>query len=125
MNLAKSGKPRVQLFPLLLDDRRFGAAGDAHPWIDLVLNAVVIRRTKKQLAHGTKIYQLTLDRLRQSASSRRNGSTSVTRPIDCNGCCSTARSTAGGSISTQTVFTSGANMLATASEYWSVASNIT
>ena len=53
MNLAKSGKPRVQLFPLLLDDRRFGAAGDAHPGIDLILDTVVIRRTKKQLAHRT------------------------------------------------------------------------
>jgi hypothetical protein len=28
--------------------------GDAHPGIDLVLDAVVIRRTKKQLAHTTK-----------------------------------------------------------------------
>jgi hypothetical protein len=55
MNLAiQFGKRRVQLFPLLLDDRRFGAAGDAHPGIDLVLDAVVIRRTKKQLAHRTE-----------------------------------------------------------------------
>jgi hypothetical protein len=44
----------VQLFPLLLDDCRFGAAGDAHPGIDLVLDAVVVRRTKKQLAHRTE-----------------------------------------------------------------------
>jgi hypothetical protein len=28
--------------------------GDAHPRIDLVLDAVVIRRTKKQLAHRTE-----------------------------------------------------------------------
>jgi hypothetical protein len=28
--------------------------GDAHPGIDLVLDAVVIRRTKKQLAHTTE-----------------------------------------------------------------------
>src|SRR5262245_44682339 len=51
MNLAKFQKRRVQSFPLLLNDRRFGAAGDVHPGIDLVLNAVVIRRTKKQLTH--------------------------------------------------------------------------
>jgi len=44
----------VQLFPLLLHDRRVGAVGDAHPGIDLVLDAVVIRRTKKQLAHRTE-----------------------------------------------------------------------
>ncbi|KAG0505770.1 MAG: hypothetical protein Udaeo_08660 [Candidatus Udaeobacter sp.] len=53
MNLAKLGKRRVQSFPLLLHDRRVGAVGDAHPRIDLVLDAVVIRRTKKQLAHTT------------------------------------------------------------------------
>ena len=54
MNLIQFGKRRVQLAPLLLNDRRFGAAGDAHPGIDLVLDAVVIRRTKKQLAHRTE-----------------------------------------------------------------------
>src|SRR5215211_1128965 len=51
MNLAKLGKRRVELFPLLLRDRNLGGMGDAHPWIDLVLDAIVIRRTKKQLAH--------------------------------------------------------------------------
>ena len=65
MNLAiQFGKRRVQLFPLLLDDRRFGAAGDAHPGIDLVLDPVVIRRTKKQLAHTDfQIYSAALDSL--------------------------------------------------------------
>src|SRR5207237_8902697 len=65
------------------------------------------------------------DALSQCASSRRNGSTSVTRPIDCKGWCSTTRSTAAGSMSTHTVFAAGASMLATASECWTVASIIT
>src|SRR4029453_2340117 len=54
INLAKFGKRRVQLFPLLLNNRRFGATGDAHPRIDLVLDPVVFRRTKEQLAHRIK-----------------------------------------------------------------------
>jgi hypothetical protein len=39
------------LFPLFLDDRSFGAVGDAHPGVNLVLDPVIIRRTKKQLTH--------------------------------------------------------------------------
>jgi hypothetical protein len=54
MNFAKFGKRYVQLFPLLLNDRRFRPAGNAHPRIDLVLNPVVIRWTQKQLAHRTE-----------------------------------------------------------------------
>src|SRR5215471_49305 len=124
MNLAiQFGKRRMQLLPLFLGDLRFSATGDAHPGIDLVLDAVVVRRTKKQLAHKIDTYLLTLDSLRQSASSRRNGSTSVTRPMDCNGCCSTTRSTAEASMSTHTIFTVGASMLATASECRIVANN--
>ena len=42
---------RVQIFPLLLRQRRFRAARAAHPWIDFVLDAVMVRRTEKQLAH--------------------------------------------------------------------------
>jgi hypothetical protein len=51
MNLTKFGKRREQLFPLLLRDGYFGGLRDTHPRIDFVLNPVVIRRTKKQLAH--------------------------------------------------------------------------
>jgi hypothetical protein len=46
------GKRLKQTFPLRLHQWRIGAAGAAHPWIDLVFDAVIIRRTKKQLAHG-------------------------------------------------------------------------
>ena len=60
INLTKFGKGRVQLFPLLLRDRHFGGLRDTHPRIDFVLNPVVIRRTKKQLAHG--ILKSTLQR---------------------------------------------------------------
>ena len=45
------GKGRVQAAPLLLRDRRFRPARSAHPRIDLVLDAVVIRRAKKEFAH--------------------------------------------------------------------------
>src|SRR5262249_3058729 len=117
MNLAiQFRKRRMQLLPLFLGDLRFSAMGDAHPGIDLVLDAVVVRRTKKQLAHRIDPYSPTLDWLRQSASSRRNGSTSVTRPMDCNGCCSTTRSPAEASMSTHTLFTVGGSVLATGSE---------
>jgi hypothetical protein len=43
----------MQLFPLPLSQGRLGAAGAAHPGINLVLDTVVIRRTQKQLAHRT------------------------------------------------------------------------
>src|SRR5437764_6039243 len=116
----------MQFFPLLLRQGSIGAVGAAHPGIDLVLDTVVIGRTEEQFAHKRlSIYSRTQDSLRQSASSRRNGSTSVTRPMDCKGWCSTTRSTAAGSMSTQTVFAAGASMLATASECWTVASIIT
>src|ERR1043166_10262127 len=39
---------RVQVLPLRLDLRVVGASFGAHPWIDLVFNAVMIRRTKEQ-----------------------------------------------------------------------------
>src|SRR6266446_2158106 len=45
------GKGRVQAAPLLLRDRRFRPARSAHPGIDLVLDAVVIWRAKKEFAH--------------------------------------------------------------------------
>src|SRR5882724_5545244 len=45
------GKGRVQPAPLLLRDRCFRPARSAHPGIDLVLDAVVIRRAKKEFAH--------------------------------------------------------------------------
>jgi hypothetical protein len=45
------GKNRVQAPPLLLRDARFCPARSTHPGIDLVLDAVVIRRAKKKLAH--------------------------------------------------------------------------
>src|SRR6266545_4123008 len=44
---------RMQLFPLLLRRGYIGAAGAVHPGINLVLDAVVIGRTEKQLAHRT------------------------------------------------------------------------
>src|SRR4030095_2221939 len=43
----------MQLFPLLLREGHLSAAGAVHPRIDLVLDAVVIRRTKEELAHRT------------------------------------------------------------------------
>src|SRR5438477_2977528 len=45
------GKNRVQAAPLFLREGRFRPARPAHPGIDLVLDAVVIRRAKKALAH--------------------------------------------------------------------------
>jgi hypothetical protein len=39
------------MFPLLFCQRRLGAAGATHPRIDLIFDAVVVRRTKKQLTH--------------------------------------------------------------------------
>ena len=52
MNLAiQFGKRRVQFVPLLLCKHSFGAARATHPRIDLVLDPVIVRRTKEQLAH--------------------------------------------------------------------------
>src|SRR5437763_10644667 len=48
------GKRVEETFPLRLDKRRIGAAGAAHPRIDLVLDPVIIRRTEEQLAHTWK-----------------------------------------------------------------------
>src|SRR4029453_18379410 len=54
MNLAiEIGKSGMQLLPLLLREDHLGAAGAVHPGIDLVLDAVIIRRTEEQLAHRT------------------------------------------------------------------------
>ena len=41
----------MQLSPLLLSNGRLGSVGYAHPGIDLVLDPVVIGRTKEQLSH--------------------------------------------------------------------------
>src|SRR5438270_5357199 len=49
-------KLRVQTFTLLSRERRLGAASAAHPGINLVLDAVVIRRAKKQLTHKIDNY---------------------------------------------------------------------
>src|SRR5947208_3849188 len=130
MDLAIQFRKRgVQLFPLLLHSRCVRSVGYAHPRIDLVFDSVVIGWTKKQLAHVRTLNRWMVKALkrqtelygfsrlpRESASSRRNGSTSVIMPIDCSGCCSTTRSTAEASMSTQTIFTVGASMLTTASE---------
>src|SRR6202023_1326585 len=50
------GKGRVQTAPLLLRDRCFGPARAAHPRIDFVLDAVVIRWAKQELAHKIDNY---------------------------------------------------------------------
>src|SRR5438876_11053202 len=51
MNLATQfRKRRVQFVPLLLCKGGLGAAGTAHPGIDLVFDSVIVRRTKEQLA---------------------------------------------------------------------------
>jgi hypothetical protein len=42
----------VEAAPLCLHERRVRGASAAHPGIDLVLDGVVVRRTKKQLAHN-------------------------------------------------------------------------
>ena len=44
-------KRRVQFGPLFLGEWRLCAARATHPGIDLVLDAVVIRRAKEQLTH--------------------------------------------------------------------------
>src|SRR5204863_9398660 len=41
-------------FPLRLHHRCIGAASAAHPWIDLVFDPVMVRRTKEKLAHKRK-----------------------------------------------------------------------
>ena len=50
------GQGCMQTAPLLLRARRFRAAGATHPRIDLVFNAIVIRRTKQQLPHKIDNY---------------------------------------------------------------------
>ena len=50
------GQRSLQAVPLLLRQRRFSAARPAHPRIDLVLDAVVIRRAKQELAHKIETY---------------------------------------------------------------------
>src|SRR3984893_3331392 len=122
-------KRRLQTLPLLLDERRLGPARAAHPRIDFVFDPVMIGRAKQQLAHKhylrRRLSPVRSSPASASASSRRNGSTSVTKPIDCSGWCSMARSTAVGSISTQTVFTVGASMAATARDCCTVPSRKT
>src|ERR1700720_1475025 len=44
---------RLQVFPLFLRKCRVCSTGAAHPRIDLVLDAVMVGRTKEQLAHRT------------------------------------------------------------------------
>src|SRR5438309_2148645 len=46
----------VQTLPLLSSERSVGAASAAHPGINLVFDAVVIRRAKKQLTHKIDNY---------------------------------------------------------------------
>ena len=40
-----------ETFPLRLNEGRIGATRPAHPRIDLVLDAVIVRRTEEKLAH--------------------------------------------------------------------------
>src|SRR5207244_4888005 len=54
----QSGKGRVQTAPLLLRQRRFRPARPAHPGINLVLDAVVIRRAKKARPDKIDLYLL-------------------------------------------------------------------
>src|SRR5438045_666649 len=49
------GKDSVQTAPLFLGQGRFRPSGSTHPRVDLVLDAVVIRRAKKKLAHKNEI----------------------------------------------------------------------
>src|SRR5260370_38509070 len=42
---------RMQVLPLFLRQWCFRPPRAAHPWIDLVLDAVMVRRTKEQLTH--------------------------------------------------------------------------
>ena len=49
------GQRRVEIFPLPLGDRRLGATRTTHPGINFVLDAVIIRRTEQQFAHGTGV----------------------------------------------------------------------
>src|SRR5438105_660306 len=49
---------RMQIPPLLLRERGFRAARTTHPGIDLVLDAVMVRRTKEQLASHSDSYFL-------------------------------------------------------------------
>src|SRR5437870_10191768 len=52
LNVAiQSATDPVQAAPLFLRDGGFRPARPAHPGIDLVLDAVVIRRAKKEFAH--------------------------------------------------------------------------
>src|SRR5712664_298701 len=50
------GQRCVQTAPLRLRERRFSAARAAHPGINFVLDAVVIRRAKQELAHKIDSY---------------------------------------------------------------------
>jgi hypothetical protein len=93
MNFAIQSRERVvQAFPLPLRNSGFGAPGPAHPRINFVFNAVMIRRAKQQLSHNGNYFAAARDVFVcaepaiDSQSSRRNGSTSVTSPIDWNGC---------------------------------------
>ncbi len=50
------GKRGLQTGPLILRERGFGAAGPTHPGINLVLDAVIIRRAQQKLAHKIDSY---------------------------------------------------------------------
>src|SRR4030095_1381840 len=52
------GQRRMQIPPLLLRECGFRAARATHPGIDLVLDAVMVRRTKEQLANHFDSYFL-------------------------------------------------------------------
>src|SRR3984893_9104379 len=52
------GQRGVQIFPLFLRNGCFSAAGATHPWVNLVLDAVMVRRAKEKLAHKVDNYFL-------------------------------------------------------------------
>ena len=60
----------VQSAPLGLDERGIGAAGAAHPGIDLVFDAVVIGRAKQKIAHTGCCLTIFLDEIGELTEER-------------------------------------------------------
>src|ERR1700730_1863453 len=52
------GQRGVQVFPLFLRNGCLGAAGATHPWVNLVLDDVMVGRAKEKLAHRVDNYFL-------------------------------------------------------------------